>query len=55
MVDIDLVVKILRTKGHRVDTVIPVPDNAGEYELGVDGDLITLEEARHLLERDGAL
>jgi hypothetical protein len=52
MVDIDLVVDILRRKGHRVDTVIPVPANAGDYELGVDGDLLTLEEARYLLELD---
>jgi len=32
MVDIDLIVQTLRQHGHRVGSVIPVPDNAGEYE-----------------------
>jgi hypothetical protein len=54
MVDIDLVVQVLRDRGHRVGNVIPVPDNAGEYEIDVDGKLLTLEEARGLLEKDGA-
>lgn len=54
MVDIDLVVQVLRDRGHRVGNVIPVPDNAGEYEIDVDGNLLTLEEARGLLEKDGA-
>jgi hypothetical protein len=52
MVDIDLVVKVLRRRGHSVETVIPVPDNAGEYELSVDGNIIPLVEARRILERD---
>lgn len=54
MVDIDLVVKVLRRRGHSVETVIPVPDNAGEYELSVDGSIIPLVEARRILERDDA-
>jgi hypothetical protein len=54
MVDIGLVVQVLRDRGHRVGNVIPVPDNAGNYEIDVDGNLLTLEEARHLLEKDGA-
>jgi len=54
MVDIDLIVDTLRKHGHSVGTVISVPDNAGEYELIVDGNTLTLEEARHLLERDEA-
>jgi len=51
MVDIDLLVKMLRRYGHTVESVIPVPENAGEYELSVDGNLIPLELARRLLEQ----
>jgi len=51
MVDIDLLVKMLRRYGHTVESVIPVPENAGEYELSVDGSLIPLELARRLLEQ----
>jgi len=51
MVDIDLLVKMLRRYGHTVESVIPVPENAGEYELSVDGNLIPLEIARRLLEQ----
>jgi hypothetical protein len=54
MIDIDLLVQVLRKRGHSVDSVIPVPDNAGDYELIVDGNLIPLIEARHLLELDDA-
>lgn len=54
MIDIDLLVQVLRRRGHSVDSVIPVPDNAGDYELMVDGNLIPLIEARHLLELDDA-
>ena len=52
MVDIDLLVQALRGAGHTVETVIPVPENAGGYELSVDGNIIPLEEARLLLESD---
>ena len=51
MVDIDLLVKMLRRYGHTVETIIPVPENAGEYELSVDGNLIPLELARRLLDQ----
>jgi hypothetical protein len=54
MIDIDLLVQALRKRGHTVDGVIPVPENAGEYELNVDGNIIPLEEARRLLEQDYA-
>jgi hypothetical protein len=54
MIDIDLIVQTLRQHGHRVDTVISVPDNAGEYELIIDGNTLNLEEARQLLEQDEA-
>lgn len=52
MVDIDLVIQVLRKRGHTVETVVPVPENAGDYELSVDGNLIPLAEARLLLEQD---
>jgi hypothetical protein len=54
MVDIDLIVQALRQHGHRVDSVISVPENAGVYELVIDGNTLNLEEARQLLEQDEA-
>jgi hypothetical protein len=54
MIDIDLLVQVLRKRGHTVEGIIPVPENAGDYELNVDGNIIPLEEARRLLERDYA-
>jgi hypothetical protein len=51
-VDTDLIVQQLRRRGHNVGSVIPVPDNAGEYEFSVDGILLSLEEARTLIQRD---
>jgi hypothetical protein len=52
MVDIDLVVHELRRFGHTVGPVISVPENAGEWELTVDGNLLPLEEARRVLAED---
>ncbi len=54
MIDIDLIVETLRQNGHRVESVFSVPENAGEYELIIDGNTLTLEEARQLLEQDEA-
>jgi len=54
MIDIDLIVQTLRQHGHHVDGVFSVPDNAGEYEFLIDGNTLTLEEARQLLEKDEA-
>jgi hypothetical protein len=54
MIDIDLIVQTLRERGHRVDSVISVPENAGVYELIIDGNPLNLEEARQLLEQDEA-
>lgn len=51
-VDTELLVHSLRKRGHAVDGVIKVPDNAGDYEFIVDGNTLTLEEARALLEHD---
>jgi hypothetical protein len=52
MIDTGLIVQTLRRRGHTVESVIPVPDNAGEFEFLVDGELLNLEETRALLERD---
>jgi hypothetical protein len=52
MVDIDLLVQALREKGHTVQYVHRVPDNAGEYEFTIDGEYLNLEEARRVLELD---
>ena len=49
MIDTDLIVEGLRNFGHTVDEVIAVPSNAGEYEFHVDGELLSLTEARQLL------
>jgi hypothetical protein len=54
MVDIDLLVEAIRKRGHRVEDVISVPENAGEYEMTIDGNLHNLEQARALLEADEA-
>jgi hypothetical protein len=51
-IDTGLIVKSLRDRGHSVGHVIPVPDNAGEFEFEVDGNLLTLSEARGLLEAE---
>lgn len=53
-IDIDLIAKTLRDRGHTVGNVIAVPDNAGEYEIYVDNELLTLAEARGVLEADAA-
>ena len=52
MIDTELIVHTLRQRGHKVESVIPVPDNAGLYEFLVDGALLTLDETRALVERD---
>jgi predicted Rdx family selenoprotein len=52
MIDTDLIVKLLREHGHTVESVFHVPENAGEYEFSVDGNLLTLAETRELLERE---
>ncbi len=49
-IDIDLIASLLRQHGHTVGHIIPTPDNGGEYEFEVDGGLLSLAEARGLLE-----
>lgn len=51
-IDVELIRKTLRDRGHAVGHIIPVPDNGGEYEFEVDGGLLSLAEARALLEQD---
>jgi hypothetical protein len=51
-VDTDLIVEQLRVRGHEVGHVIPVSDNAGEFEFQVDGGLLSLAEVRALLEAE---
>jgi hypothetical protein len=52
MVDTDLLVATLRAHGHTVGHVIPISANAGTYEFEIDGEVLTLEEARALIEED---
>jgi hypothetical protein len=52
MVDLELLANQLRAYGHTVTNHFKVPQNAGEYEIVVDGNTLTLEEARALLAGD---
>ena len=52
MVDLELLANALRAKGHAVEHGHKIPDNAGEYELQVDGRVLTLEQARGLLDEE---
>ena len=52
MIDTELIANQLRAKGHTVGPITPVPSNAGAYEFEVDGNLLSLEDTRALLEAD---
>ncbi len=54
MLDIDLLVQQLRSQGHQIDSVIRVPENAGDFEFLIDGRLLTLSDVRGELEQDQA-
>lgn len=54
MIDINLLVQQLRSQGHRIDSVIRVPENAGDFEFLIDGHLLTLSDVRGQLEQDQA-
>lgn len=50
MVDYTTLVASLENRGFKVEHVMDVPSNAGTAELTIDGKVVTLEEARQLLE-----
>lgn len=52
MLDTGLVVQALQRRGHTVGHLFHVPENAGEWQFEVDGELLTLEQARALMEAD---
>ncbi len=52
MIDTGLIVEALRSRGHEVGHVISTPANAGEFEFEVDGETLTLGEARALIADD---
>ncbi len=52
MVDITLLADQLRDRGFTVEYIHPVPDNAGVWEMTIDGKAMNLEQARELLARD---
>ena len=52
MVDTGLITQQLRAKGHTVQHVEAVSENSGNWIFIVDGNSLTLEEARALLEAD---
>ncbi len=52
MIDIDLLLDQLRAQGHTVGHWRVLPANAGGYEIEVNGELLTLDEARELLAED---
>ena len=54
MLDIDLLVQQLRSQGHRIESVIRVPEDAGDFEFMIDGHLLTLSDVRGQLEQDQA-
>jgi hypothetical protein len=53
-IDTGLIVAALRQQGHTVGNVISVPSNAGEYEFEVDGEVLSLQQTRDLLEDEAA-
>ncbi len=54
MLDTDLLIAALKDKGHVVESVFPVPENAGGYEFIVDGETLTLDEVRAMLAEEQA-
>ncbi len=54
MVDTGLITQQLRAKGHTVEHVEAVSENAGDWVFLVDGVTLNLEGARALLEEETA-
>lgn len=52
MIDTGLIVKELKRRGHAVGNVIPLPENAGQWEFQIDGETLTLEQTRELMESE---
>ncbi len=52
MVDTALIAQELRDRGHKVENITKLPENAGSWEFEVDDRILTLDEARALLEAD---
>ena len=52
MVDTNLIVEQLRSRGHAVGHVNKLPENAGEWEFEVDGALVPLSEVRAVLDAE---
>ena len=49
MVDFETLIASLQDRGHTVERAFEVPSNAGDAELIVDGQLLSLAQARELL------
>ena len=49
MLDTNLIADQLRKQGHKVDEIVKLPANAGDWEFRVDGEMLTLVEARALI------
>ena len=54
MVDTGLITQQLRAKGYTVGHVEAVSENSGDWIFIVNGDSLTLEQARALLEEGSA-
>jgi hypothetical protein len=52
MVDTELIAQELRDRGHKVEHITRLSENSGTWEFEVDGRMLTLEEARALLETE---
>lgn len=52
MVDVETLTSALRKLGHHVESSTELPENAGGFEMMVDGRMLTLAEVRALLEAE---
>ena len=52
MLDIELLVTQLRSQGHQVESIVPLAENAGEFQFMIDGHLLTLADVRGQLEQE---
>lgn len=54
MLDTGLLIDALLRRGHTVGHCFKTPENAGGYQMEVDGTLMTLDQVRNLMEQDDA-